>query len=339
MANRFASEPTKIASRIGVLLINLGSPAEATPRAVRRYLQQFLSDQRVIELPKWLWQPLLRWIILPFRSRKSAQLYHHIWLPEGSPLLHYTQKITEKLTAQFRFYQDAPVIRFAMSYGNPNVFDVIQEMKGEGVDRLLVIPLFPQYAASASGAALDKVWHTLLQQRHIMSIRTINSYHNDSGYIYAIANKIRQSWATKGRGDKLLFSFHGIPQAHADLGDPYPLECLESVRLIAQELNLSSNEYQISFQSQFGKSQWLQPSTQELIQKLPQQGIKNLDIVCPVFVTECLETLEEIATTAAKDFIQAGGERYQYIPCLNDDDLWIAAFKSLIEKNITGWVK
>ncbi len=212
------------------------------------------------------------------------------------------------------------------------------DLKRQGVNRLLVIPLYPQYAASSSAAALDKVWQALLQQRNQMAIRSIKSYYDDPGYIRALAASIEHHWQTQGRGDKLLMSFHGIPQAHHDQGDPYPQECRVTATLLAEALSLSEQEYVVAFQSRFGRAKWVGPSTQDLLVSLPKDGVRKLDIVCPGFACDCLETLEEIALRGREDFYAAGGKAFTYIPCLNDDAIWVTALTDLTWRHLAGWL-
>ena len=338
MINYFLAEPPATAEKTGVLLINLGTPAAPTAAAVKPYLREFLSDQRVVELPRWLWQTVLRGIILPFRSGKSAHGYQKIWQSEGSPLYVYTERSAQALEQHLRkAMADAPLVAFAMTYGAPSVADTIARLKQQGVGRLLVLPLYPQYAASAGGAALDKVWRVLLQQRNQMSVRSISRYYDHPGYIQALAGKIEQHWQQHGRGDKLMLSFHGIPQAQHNAGDHYPQECRQTAVLLAQQLKLTESDYIVAFQSQFGKAKWIGPSTQDLLVSLPKNGVKKLDVICPGFAADCLETLEEIALQGREDFYAAGGTQYQYIPCLNDDSAWIDALAALVQTHLHGW--
>ena len=338
MTHYFLAEPPASPAKTGVLLINLGTPAAPTAAAVKPYLREFLSDQRVVELPRWLWQTVLRGIILPFRSGKSAHGYQKIWQSEGSPLYVYTERSAQALEQHLRkAMTDAPMVAFAMTYGAPSVADTIARLKQQGVSRLLVLPLYPQYAASAGGAALDKVWQVLLQQRNQMSVRSISRYYDHPGYIQALAGKIEQHWQQHGRGDKMMLSFHGIPQAQHNAGDPYPQECRQTAVLLAQQLKLAESDYIVAFQSQFGKAKWIGPSTQDLLVSLPKNGVKKLDVVCPGFAADCLETLEEIALQGREDFYAAGGTQYQYIPCLNDDSAWIEALAALVQTHLHGW--
>lgn len=321
-------------NRTAVLLLNLGTPDAPTAQAVKPYLRDFLSDQRVVELPKLLWQPILRGLILTLRPKKSAHAYEKIWFKEGSPLLVYTARQAEALG---ELLPDVTV-RYAMTYGKPGVDDVLAELKSQGIGNLLVVPLYPQYAASSTGAALDKVFLQLLRQRNQLSIRTVSRFYDDAGYIEAMKKQIQAYWAEHGHGEKLMLSFHGIPQKQYDEGDPYPDECRHTAKLLAEALGLTEQEYIVSFQSQFGKAKWVKPSTQVLFDELPKQGITKLDVFCPGFMADCLETMEEIALMGREQFHAAGGKEYRYIPCLNDGAEWIGALADLVRRNLRGWV-
>ena len=334
MSKYFLPEPPAQAPRIGVLLINLGTPAAPTRAAVKPFLRRFLSDPRVVELPRLPWQILLHGLILPFRSGKSAHGYEKIWQAEGSPLAVYGKRMAQALAVRL---PDCCVAH-ATSYGEPSVAATLADFKRHGVDRLLVLPLYPQYAASATAAALDQVWRVLLQQRHMMAVRSITRYGDDEGYLDAVANSIRRHWQQHGRGEHLLFSFHGIPTAQHQAGDPYVAECQRTVAALAQRLALTPEQYTLAFQSRFGRAEWVGPSTQDLLPSLPRNGVKKLDIVCPGFAVDCLETLEEIALQGREDFHAAGGTQYHYIPCLNDDADWLDALHALVKRHAQGWI-
>ncbi|MCF7529752.1 ferrochelatase [Neisseria lisongii] len=334
--SRFLNEPAlqyTQQTQTAVLLLNLGTPDAPTAQAVKPYLKEFLSDHRVVELPKLLWQPILRGLVLTLRPKKSAHGYQKIWFDQGSPLAVYTERQTQALAAALPNI----IVRHAMTYGNPSVADVLEDLKNQGVGKLLVIPLYPQYAASSTGAAVDKVLAQLLQQRNQMSLRTVSRFYDDSGYIDAMAQHIQAYWSQNGRSEKLMLSFHGIPQKNHDDGDPYPDECRHTARLLAQRLGLREDDYVVSFQSQFGKAKWIAPSTQTLFKQLPKQGITKLDVFCPGFTADCLETMEEIALAGREEFHEAGGKQYHYIPCLNDNPAWIAALTDLAKRNLQGW--
>ncbi|MBR6026086.1 MAG: ferrochelatase [Neisseriaceae bacterium] len=296
----------------GVLLMNLGSPDSTENKAVRRYLAEFLSDRRVIEMNPFLWQPILRGIILPFRPKQSANLYRKIWKDSGSPLLVNTRMLAHELSKKI----DLPVY-FGMTYGKPAMSEVVQQMKKEGINRIIAIPLFPQYASSAAIASLDALWRTLLRLRVPPSINTVDPFYNFTSYIDAVAGRIRLHWQHGERGDVLLFSFHGIPLAQHNAGDAYVAQCYTTARRLAESLSLSDKDYRVVFQSRFGRAQWVTPSTQDVLAQLPKQGVQNVDICCPGFFCDCLETLEEISISGKEIFTQAGGKTYRYIPCLN----------------------
>lgn len=322
-------------NQTGVLIMNLGTPNAPTAEAVKPYLRQFLSDHRVVELPKLLWQPILRGIILPFRSGNSAHGYEKVWLKEGSPLAVFTRRQCEGLTQRL---PENVHTAYAMTYGKPSVHEALTILKSKGVGRLIVLPLYPQYAGSSGGAALDKVLGELLCQRNQMSVRTVSRFYNHPSYIAALAAQIRNFRNQHGAGDQLMFSFHGIPQRHHDNGDPYPDECRETARLTAAALGLDESQYIVSFQSQFGKDKWIGPSTQKLFDELPAKGVRRLDVVCPGFVSDCLETMEEIAIAGREQFHAAGGTQFQYIPCLNDNPDFLDTLAQIVRENGSGWI-
>lgn len=322
--------------KTGVLLINLGTPAAPTAAAVRPYLRSFLSDRRVVDLPALLWQPLLRGVILPLRAKKSAANYAKVWFKEGSPLEVFTRRQCEGL--QSRLPEDVAVA-YAMSYSEPSIPSAIEALKAQGVGRLIVLPLYPQYAGSSSAAALDQVHDALKRQRNQMSLRTVSRFYDHPAYIGAQAAQIRNYRAQHGSGGKLLFSFHGIPLRHERNGDPYQSECRHSARLIAAELGLGEQDYEVCFQSRFGPAKWLEPNTQQLIKQLAKKNAGGrIDIACPGFVVDCLETMEEIAISGRELFHAAGGSDYHYIPCLNDNPDWLDALAQIVRENGAGWL-
>lgn len=324
-------------NKVGVLLMNLGTPERPTPEAMKPYLTRFLSDKRVVELPAVLWQPVLRGAVIPLRVKHVAENYGRVWLNEGSPLKVFTERQTEGLRQRL---PDNVYVEYAMTYSEPFVPQMLAKLKANGVGRLLVIPLYPQYAGSSTGAAVDKVLKHLSKQRNQMSVRTVSRFYDHEGYIKALAAQIRNYRAEHGSGEMLLFSFHGIPQAQHDKGDPYPHECRKTAQLVAAELGLGEQDYAVSFQSQFGKAKWIGPSTQDLFVSLPKkQKIKKLDIVCPGFVSDCLETMEEIAIAGREEFFANGGEQFHYIPCLNDNPDWLEALADLAKENLQGWLE
>lgn len=339
--SRFLAEPPFTHSatrRTGVLLVNLGTPDAPTPEAVRRYLAQFLSDPRVVEIPRALWWLVLHGIILRTRPAVSARRYASIWTEQGSPLRVHTEKQTLLLQGLLgeRGRKDL-VIRYAMRYGNPAIETVIAELKAAGCDRLLVLPLYPQYASSTTASTLDEVFRVLGKTRNQPELRTIRHFHDHPGYIAALANTIKREWMDRGRPDKLLLSFHGVPQYTLERGDPYHCECQKTARLLATALGLAPESWMVTFQSRFGRAEWLQPYTQATLEALGKSGTRRVDVVCPGFVADCLESLEEIAQEGRKLFLAAGGKEFNYLPCLNESDSWIAALAELVGDGLAGW--
>jgi len=328
------------AEKTAVLLINLGTPEAPTAKAVRPYLKEFLSDPRVVEIPRLAWWLILNGIILNTRPKKSARKYASIWMNDSSPLKIYTERKTRLLQQhlQASIGDKTLVVEYAMRYGNPSVASVLNKLKEQNCQQILLLPLYPQYAASSSATALDAVFKELLHMRNMPAIRTIKHFHDDAGYIKASARNISDYWVAHGRPDKLVMSFHGVPQFTTEKGDPYYGECLKSGRLIAEELGLTREQYVISFQSRFGKTEWVKPYTTTTLQELGKLGTKRVDVVCPGFVADCLETLEEIAIEGKEDFQHAGGGDYRYIPCLNERPDWIQALGKLVLSNLQGWL-
>ncbi|EKO3793377.1 ferrochelatase [Vibrio metschnikovii] len=312
--------------KLGVLLANLGTPDEPTPKAVKRFLSQFLHDHRVVDLTRWIWCPLLHGVILPLRSPRVAKLYQSVWMDEGSPLLVYSKRQQEKLQQRL----DYPV-ELGMTYGNPSLLSGVQALRDQGVEKIIVLPLYPQYSATTTAAVFDGLAKAMKTQRVIPEIDFITDYHDHPLYIRALADKVRSSWSEKGQGDVLICSYHGIPKRYADNGDIYPQHCQQTTHLLAQELGLSDQQVMMTYQSQFGKEEWLQPYTDKTMQALPSQGMKNIDILCPAFSVDCLETLEEISEENKHLFLEAGGEAFNYIACLNDSDLHIEMMVDLIQ--------
>ena len=325
------------APRTAVLLVNLGTPDEATAPALRRYLAEFLSDPRVVEIPRALWWLILHGIILRTRPARSAAKYASVWLPEGSPLAVWTERQARALQARLDAHGHHVIVRPAMRYGNPSLPDTLNALRAEGVTRVLVLPLYPQYAAATTASVADKVMQWAARSRRMPEFRFVAEYHDDPAYIAALAAQLRQHWAAHGRGDKLVLSFHGVPERSLHLGDPYHCQCHKTARLLADELGLAADEVQLTFQSRFGKARWLQPYTEPTLQALAAAGVKRVDVMCPGFVADCLETLEEIAQEARHAFLAAGGEAFSYVPCLNDNPAWIDALTALAERHLSGW--
>jgi ferrochelatase len=323
---------------VGVLLVNLGTPDAPTKQALRPYLRQFLSDPRVVELPRALWWLILNGVILNTRPKKSAEKYARIWTQEGSPLLAHTRRQTELLRERLEEELKAPLaVEFAMRYGNPPVGRGLACLKEQGCDRVLVFPLYPQYSASTTASALDAVFEVLRRLRDVPGIRTIRHFHDHPGYIEALAANIRDYWSAHGRPERLVMSFHGIPRAALDRGDPYHCECLETARLLTETLGLGPQQHVVSFQSRFGRGEWLKPYTAATLRDLGRQGVGRVDVVCPGFVSDCLETLEEIALEGKAEFLNAGGREYHYIPALNERPEWIRAMTAIALENLAGW--
>ena len=326
-------------SRIGILLVNLGTPDAPTPKALRPYLKEFLSNSRVIEIPRLVWWLVLNGVILNTRPKKSAEKYALIWTPEGSPLKVHTERQTRLLLGFIgERIKPVPLVEYAMSIGNPSISKVLARMKQHRCERILVLPLYPQYAASSTAATLDKVFTQLRKMRNVPAIRTVKHYHDHPGYINALAQNVRDYWMKTGKPDKLVMSFHGVPRFTLDKGDPYHCECQKTGRLLAEALNLGTSQFQICFQSRFGKTEWLKPYTTEILEQLGKQNARRIDVVCPGFVSDCLETLEEIAIEGRTTFVQAGGQEFHYIPCLNERDDWIHVLADIALTNLQGWL-
>lgn len=321
----------------GVLLVNLGTPAAPTSAAVGRYLAEFLSDPRVVELPRALWLPVLYGVILPFRSPRSARAYASIWGPQGSPLRVFSEQLTEDLGQQLRQLGCRARVALAMRYGSPSIGAVLDEWREQGLRRLLVLPLYPQYSATTTASVFDAVQRELSTWRWTPELRWINDYYQEPGWVAAVAERVREFRASNGGSDHLLFSFHGLPQRSLALGDPYFCQCQASARRIASRLGLGAEQWSISFQSRVGKQVWLQPYTEPHLAELAQRGLKRVDVVCPGFAVDCLETLEEIAERATEHFVASGGERLRYVPALNAESSHVQLLARLIQRHGQGW--
>ncbi|WGE80750.1 ferrochelatase [Actinobacillus equuli subsp. haemolyticus] len=316
-------------NKIGVLLANLGTPDEPTAPAVKRYLKQFLSDPRVIDLPKFKWQLILNGIILPRRSPKVAKLYQEIWTEQGSPLLSISLQQQQTLQNYFNQQSRNVLVELGMSYGNPSIESATDRLIKAGVSKIIILPLYPQYSSTTTASVLDAFARGLTQQRKIVPFEFIHSYHNDPLYIQALANTIQLA-----EDEKLLFSFHGIPKRYQTEGDFYPEHCQQTAQLVADKLSLSDEQWLVTYQSRFGDEEWLQPYTDETLEKLPSQGVKKIAVICAGFSADCLETLEEIAEENKENFLNAGGQSYRYIPALNANTDHINALAKLIEAKI-----
>ena len=324
--------------KTGILLVNLGTPDAPTTAAVRRFLKQFLWDPRVVEFPRPLWWLILNGIILRIRPSRSAEAYQQIWTDEGSPLLLHSTALAEGLSRALE--ERAPSffrVELGMTYGTPSVDDAIDALQRAGARRMLVLPLYPQYSGTTTASVFDLVTRKLGRMRWVPETRFINQYHDEPGYIDALAASIREHWEANGRGSHLLFSFHGVPLYTLEGGDPYHCQCQKTGRLVAAALGLKDDEWTLSFQSRVGRSEWLRPYTDETVKELGGKGIGRLDVACPGFSADCLETLEEIAMQNAEFFTEAGGEELQYIPCLNARDDHIDLLATLVERHASGW--
>ncbi|RZI41435.1 ferrochelatase [Herbaspirillum sp. HC18] len=324
-------------ARTAVVLVNLGTPDEPTPSAVRRYLKQFLSDPRMVEIPRALWWLILNGAILPFRSSKSAAKYASIWTSEGSPLLIHTKKQAALLRGYLGERGHEVTVDYAMRYGKPSLQDVLDKVKAEGCDRILILPAYPQYSATTTASIFDAVFSHYAKVRNVPELRLVKHYHDHDGYIQALKKSVLAHWEQNGRPDKLVMSFHGVPKRTLLLGDPYHCECHKTARLLAAALQLTPEQYMVTFQSRFGRAEWLQPYTAPTLEKLAKEGTRRVDVLCPGFTGDCLETLEEIAMEAKRDFLTAGGKEFHYIPCLNESPAWIAALAEVAEQHMAGW--
>ena len=323
--------------KIGVLITNLGTPNAPNKKELKVYLNQFLSDPRVIELPKILWQILLKLVILQIRPSKSAEAYKQIWTEKGSPLLDIANRQLNKIQSSFSSKNENIVFEVGMRYGNPSIPDALSKLQKKQIRRLLVLPMYPQYCAATTGSTFDEVTNVLQKWRWIPEMRFINQYFEEKNYIEALSNSIKSFWKKNKKPQKIIFSYHGIPKRYLTNGDPYHCFCLKTTRLVKEHLGLLDDEIMTTFQSRFGKEEWLKPYTSETLKELPKQGIKNIHIISPGFSSDCLETLEELEEENKEYFMESGGENYHYIPCLNDHDDHINVFVNLIKKHIQGW--
>jgi ferrochelatase len=321
---------------IGVLLSNLGTPEQPTAPAVRRYLREFLSDPRIVSLPRWLWLPLLNGVILQVRPRRSARLYQAIWTSEGSPLLatarRQLQSLREHCAADRRL-----VFALGMRYGTPSIADALEELRAAGAERLLVVPLYPQYSSATTASTFDAVAQALAGWVRVPELRVVADYHAEAWYVRALADSIRDAWRQQPAGERLLFSFHGMPRRTQQAGDPYHDQCQRTAHLVAAELGLEADRWLVAFQSRFGYEEWLQPYTDQTLRAWGGSHVTSVDVVCPGFSADCLETLEEIAVTNRELYVEASGGRYRYIPALNERPDHIAGIAALIERQLQGW--
>lgn len=333
------------AQRTAILVVNLGTPDAPTAQAVKPYLKQFLSDPRVVEIPKFIWWFILNLIILPIRSGASAKKYASIWLSgahSGSPLLVYSEQQVQALKEELQAQGHDVSVELAMRYGNPSMESVLERLRDAGMERLLLLPLYPQYSATTTASTFDEVFRILSSWRNQPELRLVKHYHDHPAYIQALKQQVEAFWQKHGKpdfaaGDKLLFSFHGVPKRTLDKGDPYHCECHKTGRLLREALGLSADQAMVTFQSRFGKAEWLKPYTAPTVTMLGEKKTRRLDIFCPGFPADCLETLEEIAMEVRADFIQAGGQEYNYIPCLNDSQAWIDGLRQISMEHLGSW--
>jgi protoporphyrin/coproporphyrin ferrochelatase len=326
-------------SRIGVLLVNLGTPDAPSAAAVRAYLREFLSDPRVVEIPRPVWWPILNLFVLPTRPRDSARRYGQVWMKEGSPLKVHTERQVKLLRGSLgeRIRQLPVIVDYAMRYGTPSIPERLRELKARDCDRILLVPLYPQYSSSTTATACDAAFRCLAGMRTQPALRTVRDFHDHPGYIEALAQSVRDYWMRNPRPEQLVISFHGVPRSSLDQGDPYHCECQKTGRLLAEALELKDDQYRIAFQSRFGRAEWLKPYTADVLGELARRGTGRVDVVCPGFVSDCLETLEEIAIEGRASFLKAGGREYHAIPCLNERDDWIRALTDIVAANLLGW--
>lgn len=328
----------KQTDKVGVLVTNLGTPQAPTKQALKPYLKQFLSDPRVVEVPKLIWWFVLNGIILNLRPKRSAAAYATVWVDEGSPLLVHTKNQAKGLAERFASkWGDDVVVEYAMRYGQPSVENAITSLLDKGARKIVVLPLYPQYCASTTGSTFDALANDFTQRRWLPELRFINQYHDHQAYVECVANSIKEHWQTHGRADKLVFSYHGIPKRYLMNGDPYHCQCHKTTRLVAEHLGLAKHEYMTTFQSRFGREEWLKPYTDETFKALPAQGVKSLQVICPGFSSDCLETIEEIGEENREYFMENGGERYEYIESLNDSDPHLDMLFDLLEQHMHGW--
>lgn len=324
----------------GVILVNLGSPSAPTQKAVKAFLLSFLSDYRVVDKPKWLWQPILRGIIIPLRLKKVTHAYSSIWTDNGSPLIAISKQQQEALQTYFNENEDDIQVELAMTYNEPSLENSFNALKAKGISKIVVLPLYPQYSSTTSAAVFDAVANTVKAAKCIPELRNVQDYYQHPLYIKALANSIKLTENEKQECNKsqlLIFSFHGLPQRYVDLGDPYQAHCEQTAKLVANELGLNENQWMIAYQSRVGREPWLQPYLDQTLEELPQQGVKNVTVICPAFSADCLETLEEIEIENKALFVENGGEQYHYIPALNANSDHIKMMVALVKEQLVGW--
>lgn len=340
LTSPFSQEPTFShgqSPRTAVLYCNLGTPDEPTTPAVRRFLAEFLGDPRVVEIPRLLWLMILHGIILRVRPAKSAAKYATVWLPEGSPLKIWTEKQAKMLQGWLAQRGHDVQVRYAMRYGSTSIASQLDALKAAGTTRILILPAYPQYSATTTASLFDAVYLWASKVRNLPELRFINHYHDDPRYIAALAASVQRYWQNNGRPNVLVMSFHGVPERTLQLGDPYHCECFKTARLLAEHLGLSKDQFKVTFQSRLGRAKWLEPYTEPTLIDMGKAGVKRVDVVCPAFTSDCLETLEEINQEAREAFLHAGGQEFHYIACLNDDPAWITALCDITQQHLQGW--
>lgn len=340
LTSPFSQEPTFShgqSPRTAVLYCNLGTPDEPTTPAVRRFLAEFLGDPRVVEIPRLLWLMILHGIILRVRPAKSAAKYATVWLPEGSPLKIWTEKQAKMLQGWLAQRGHDVQVRYAMRYGSTSMASQLDALKAAGTTRILILPAYPQYSATTTASLFDAVYLWASKVRNLPELRFINHYHDDPRYIAALAASVQRYWQNNGRPNVLVMSFHGVPERTLQLGDPYHCECFKTARLLAEHLGLSKDQFKVTFQSRLGRAKWLEPYTEPTLIDMGKAGVKRVDVVCPAFTSDCLETLEEINQEAREAFLHAGGQEFHYIACLNDDPAWITALCDITQQHLQGW--
>lgn len=323
--------------RVGVLLVNLGTPDTPSRGDIRKYLAEFLSDPRVIEIPRYLWMPILHGLVLTLRPKKLVPRYQGIWMDGGSPLMVYSRQQAEGVAQALRARGRDVEVELAMRYGNPSIPDAMTALRQRGCEHILTVPLYPQYAASTTATAVDAVTRHAARLRDQPALRFVKRFHTDPGYIGALAERIESHWQANGRPQLLLLSFHGLPRYSIELGDPYYRECMQTAQLLRARLGLSPEQIEVSFQSRFGSARWLEPYTEPTLKELASRGVASVDVVCPGFVADCLETLEEINQECRHAFLQAGGKQFRYIPALNDSPMWTATLTDIVDNHLQGW--
>lgn len=322
----------------GVLMVNLGTPEAPTPKAVRAYLKEFLSDKRVVDVPRWLWWLILNGVILRIRPPRVAKAYASVWTEEGSPLMCVSKAQQKALQAALNAEYGVEIpVALAMTYGKPSMEDAGKALRQAGAERLVILPLYPQNSSSTTAAVHDRYANALAPCPHVPASRWITDYHVHPAYIAALANSVREYWAEHGRGDRLMMSFHGIPERYENRGDPYPSQCRATAKALAAELKLNDEQWLCTFQSRFGREEWVKPYTDHTLEDWGKAGVGRIDIISPAFAADCLETLEELNIENRETFLEAGGQDYHYIPCLNDREDHIQMMVQLVKENACGW--